>query len=66
MTYHTQAYHSLTASQQSSVEVVIVSTSCTEQIAIDTLISEEWDISDAVLDIMHAYPWAQHKSLSFN
>lgn len=66
MTYHTQAYHSLTASQQSSVEVVIISTSCTEKIAIDTLISEEWDISDAVIDIMHTYSWAQHKAISYN
>lgn len=66
MTYHTQAYHSLSALQQSKVEVVLLSTSCTEQIAIDTLISEEWDIEDSVIDILHAYPWAQHKSLSTN
>lgn len=66
MTYHTQAYHSLTPLQQSSVEVVIISTSCTEQIAIDNLIAEEWDIEDAVRDILHAYPWAQHKATSYN
>jgi hypothetical protein len=66
MTYHTQAYHSLTPLQQSSVEVVILSTSCTEQIAIDDLIAEEWDISNAVANILHAYPWAQQKPWEFN
>jgi hypothetical protein len=66
MTYHTQAYHSLTPLQKSSVECVIFSTSCTEQIAIDDLIAEEWDISNAVTNILHAYPWAQQKTWQFN
>jgi hypothetical protein len=66
MTYHTQAYQTLTSLQQSAVECVIFSTSCTEQIAIDDLIAEEWDISNAVINILHAYPWAQQKPWQFN
>jgi hypothetical protein len=46
---------SLSTKQRHAVEVVCLSTSCTYQMAYDALVSEEWDIDYAVIDVYHSF-----------
>ena len=50
---------SLSTKQLHAVEVVCISTSCTYQMAYDALVSEEWDIDNAVIEVYHSFEDAQ-------